>query len=487
MYRFLIGLWIAGLALQAAARPNILFIFSDDHATQAMSAYGNSLIQTPGFDRLANSGMRFTRAKVTNSICAPSRAVILTGKYSHMNGHRTNRDTFDGSQQTLPKLLGAAGYQSAIVGKWHLKSEPTGFEYWHVLPGQGDYYNPKFRTPKGISRPVTGYCTDLITDHALEWLETKRDKQRPFFLMLHHKAPHGKWDPAPRHLNLFKREVFPEPMTLFDDYKGRLAASQHAMGILEHLGPIRLHLVPPKSINQQQLVAWNAAYGPENAAMEAAKLGPREQTSWNFQRYIKDYFRVVTALDENITRTLDYLETSGLADHTVVVYSSDQGFYLGEHGWFDKRWMYEESLRTPLLVRWPGVVTPGSTNDEITLNLDVAPTLLDIADAPIPDDLQGASFTAQLKGESPLSWRQSMYYHYYESTGHNVAKHEGVSTKTHKLIHFYELKTWELYDLRNDPMELQNRIDDPVLADIRSELKAELQRLRKQYKLPPNS
>jgi len=468
--------------LNAAERPNILFIFSDDHAPTAISAYGNSLIKTPNFDRLANSGMKFTRALVTNSICAPSRAVVLTGKYSHLNGQKTNKDRFDGSQSTVPKWMRKAGYETAIVGKWHLKSEPTGFDYWHVLPGQGDYYNPKFRTPTGITKSVPGYATDLITDHALDWIKTKRDADKPFYLMLHHKATHGKWDPAPRHLTLFDDRTFPEPDTLFDDYKGRTkAASQHEMGIADHMGDSRLHLVPPRSINAQQLKKWNKAYDPKNATRPASPGA--EQTRWNYQRYIHDYLRVVKSLDENIGRTLDFLNANGLADNTVVIYSSDQGFYLGEHGWFDKRWMYEQSLRTPLLVRWPGVTKAGSVNDDMVLNLDFGPTMAEIAGATVPDDVQGRSFTRLLKGEPAPDWRSSMYYHYYESSGHGVAKHEGVATKTHKLIHFYEHGDWELFDLHADPKEMKSVFDDPEYTGVRSSLERELKRLRVELKL----
>ena len=483
MKRIILSIFLVGQVV-SAGRPNILFMFSDDHAPTAISAYGSKLIQTPNLDRIAREGVRFDRCLVTNSICGPSRAVVLTGKHSHLNGFKTNKDTFNGSQQTISKLMRKGGYQTAIIGKWHLKSAPTGFDHWEVLPGQGNYYNPGFKTAEGL-RKYTGYCTDIITDLTLEWLENGRDESKPFFLMYHHKAPHGKWDPAPRHLSLFDDTTFPEPETLFDDYKNRSsAASNHAMGILKHMGDARLHLVPPRSINKEQLVDWNAAYGPKNRAMRKANYNEHDQTKWNYQRYIKDYLRVVTAVDENIGRMLEYLDKSGLSENTVVIYSSDQGFYLGEHGWFDKRWMYEPSLRTPLLIRWPGKVKKGGVSDEMVSNLDFAPTMLDVAGLSIPDDMQGRSFLPMLHGREIGDWRKSFYYRYYEGSGHNVAEHEGVRDERYKLIHFHTLNEWELFDLDRDPDEMRSEYNNPEFANVRKRLEAELVRLKRLYEVP---
>ena len=398
----------------AQQQPNILFLFTDDHATKAISAYGSTLINTPGFDRIADEGMRFDRCLVTNSICGPSRAVIQTGKYSHLNGFLVNGDKFDGSQQTAPKLLQKVDYQTAIVGKWHLASLPTGFDHYEVLKGQGSYYNPMLIT-NGENVNHVGYTTDLITDRSLEWLDN-RDKDKPFFLMSQHKAPHGRWEPALRHLELFDDVTLPEPPTLFDDYSGRSpAAAGHAMGIATEMNEHRLMLKYSSKHTPEQLEAFDAYFRPRNEAFLKANLTGKEKTSWHFQRYLKNHLRCVTAIDENITRILDYLDENDLADNTVVIYSSNQGFYLGEHGWFDKRWMYEESLRSPLLASWPGVIKPGSSNGDIVSNLDFAQTFLDIASAPDPGDMQGASLVPLFKGNTPDDWRQSFYYHYYES------------------------------------------------------------------------
>jgi len=468
-------------------RPNILFIFTDDHATAAISAYGSKINKTPNLDRLAGQGMRFDRCLVTNSICAPSRAVILTGKYSHINGQLTNRNRFDGSQQTAPKLLTAAGYQTAIVGKWHLKSTPTGFEHFEVLKGQGQYYNPLLLT-NGKTIKHTGYTTDIITDRALKWLDS-RDKTKPFFLMAQHKAPHGRWEPALRHLNLFTDRDIPEPDTLFDDYKGRSAAARgHKMGIADHMGDARLMFKYSSKFTPQQLKVFDGFYKPRNDAFRQANLTGKQRTRWNYQRYIKNYLRCVTAVDQNIGRMLDYLDKNKLTDNTVVIYNSDQGFYLGEHGWFDKRWIYEESLRAPMIIRWPGTVKPATTNSDIVSNVDLAQTFLDIAGIKAPDDMQGASIVPILKGTTPDHWRKTFYYHYYESGGHGVPAHYGVTDKRYKLVHFYEpqLNAWEVFDLAKDPQEMTSVYDDPKYADVVKQLKAELTRLQKQYHVPMN-
>ena len=469
----------------AADRPNILFLFTDDHALKAISAYGGPLAKiapTPNLDRIANEGMRFNHCLVTNSICAPSRAVVLTGKYSHLNGQRTNNGKFDGSQQTAPKLLQEAGYQTAIVGKWHLKSEPTGFDHFEVLKGQGQYYNPILIT-NGENVKHIGYTTDIITDQALKWLKN-RDPNKPFYLMCQHKAPHGRWEPALRHLKEFDEIDIPEPPTLFDDFEGRSAApAGHAMGIADHMGPSRLMFRYSSKFTPEQFKVFDGYFGPRNEAIKARNLTGKEKTRWNYQRYIKNYLRCVKAVDENVGRMLKYLDDTGLAENTVVIYSSDQGFWLGEHGWFDKRWMYEESLHTPLLVRWPEVMKLGSTNDALVSNVDFAETFVDIAGTKIPKDMQGRSLVPLLKGKNPTNWRKTHYYHYYEAGGHGVPIHFGVTDGRYKLIRFPDekLDTWEFYDLKSDPMEMKSRYGDAEYAQTISDFKIELTRLRKHY------
>ena len=461
-----VGLGAAGLALpglitscgKAEARPNIIFIMTDDHASHALSCYGSRINETPNLDRIAREGMRFNNCFCTNSICAPSRAVILTGKYSHLNGVTDNRLEFDGTQQTFPKLLQQAGYQTAMIGKWHLKSEPTGFDYWNVLPGQGDYYDPVM-IEAGTKKQYTGYVTDIITDHCLTWLRDREDT-RPFCLMYHHKAPHRRWMPGPKHANLYEDIDIPEPETFNDDYRTRSAAArEQEMTIERHLNDRDLKVDPPEGLSGQEL------------------------KKWKYQRYIKDYLRCIASVDDNVGRLLDYLDESGLAENTVLVYTSDQGFYLGDHGWFDKRFMYEESLRMPLLVRYPQKIRPGSVNEDMVLNLDFGPTFLDFAGVARPADMQGRSFRRVLLDKTPKDWRTSMYYHYYEYPAvHMVKRHYGVRTQRYKLIHFYnDIDAWELYDLQEDPNELNNVYDNPAYADIVRELKAELERLQKQY------
>ncbi|MDF1658157.1 MAG: sulfatase [Verrucomicrobiales bacterium] len=479
---------LAGVS-PAAERPNILFIFCDDHATQAISAYDGplaGLAPTPNIDKIAEQGMLFRRCYVTNSICGPSRAVVLTGKYSHLNGFRNNGDTFDGSQETAPKLLGRAGYETAIVGKWHLKSEPTGFDHYEVLKGQGQYYNPRLLT-NGKMVNHEGYTTDIITDQTLKWLE-QRDRDKPFFLMSQHKAPHGRWEPAFRHLDFLEDVDVPEPPTLFDDYSGRSkAASMHEMGIADHMGDHRLMLEYSSKFTPEQFKKFDGFFRPKNEAFLAAKLEGRDLTRWHYQRYIKNYLRCVKAVDENVGRLLGYLEDHGLAENTIVIYSSDQGFYLGEHGWFDKRWMYEESFRTPLLVRWPGVVKENVENDtDLVSNLDFLPTFLEAVGAPVPEEIQGRSLVPILKGDTPDGWRKTHYYHYYESGGHGVPLHFGVTDGRYKLIRFpeKEIDDWELFDIQADPLELESRYGDSTLEEVQRSLKKELTRLRGQYELP---
>ncbi len=471
-----------GQGSQATGRPNILFIMTDDHASHAMSCYGSRINKTPNLDRIGNAGMRFTNSFCTNSICAPCRAVILTGQYSHINGLIDNAVKFDGSQQTFPKLLRQAGYETAIIGKWHLKTDPTGFDYWNILPGQGVYYNP-VTIEMGQRKNHEGYVTDILTDYALDWLKGRKE-DKPFCLMFHHKAPHREWEPGPKYLTLYDDVEMPEPATLFDDYAGRgRAAKEQDMTIEKTLTKRDLKLVTPGKLTPEQQAKWDAAYGPKIKAFEEASLQGKDLVRWKYQRYIKDYLRCIASVDENVGRVLDYLDESGLSRNTVVIYTSDQGFYLGDHGWFDKRFMYEESLRMPLLVRYPKEIRPGSVNSDIVLNLDFAETFLDWAGVPVPADMQGRSLRPLLRGRTPGDWRTSMYYHYCEYPAvHSVKRHYGVRTERYKLIHFYhDIDEWELYDLQADPDEMRNIYADPKYADVVQELTTELKRLRAQY------
>lgn len=490
------------------SKPNIVFIFSDDHAYQAISAYDSKINRTPNIDRIASEGMRFDRCLVTNSICGPSRAVILTGKYSHLNGFYQNGNRFDGSQQTVPKLLQAAGYQTAIYGKWHLASDPTGFDDWCVLPGQGHYYNPDFLTPEGKER-VEGYCTDVVTDKALEWLRNDRETERPFFLMVQHKAPHREWSPGPEHLRTFDGETITEPETLFDDYSKRAPVlADQTMTIKNHMRmgfDLKVWTEEDKStkpherffsrMTEQQKREWNEAYEPKNKEFLEANLEGDDLIRWKYQRYIKDYLRCIQSVDDNVGRILEYLDESGLAENTIVIYSSDQGFYLGEHGWYDKRWIFEESLRTPLVVRWPGQIEKGSSNEQLVSNLDFAETFLDMAGVKVPSDMQGQSLVPLLKGEEVDDWRDAFYYHYYELGTHNVAAHYGVVTDRYKLVHYYaerrdgqknEIDMWDLMDREADPLEMKSFYDDPKYKEIKSELKNKLDQLRSDLKVPSN-
>jgi len=467
------------------SRPNIIFIMSDDHAAHAVSAYGSRINRTPHIDRIAKEGIRFENCFCTNSICAPSRAVILTGKYSHLNGVRDNVVSFDGAQRTFPNILQEAGYQTAMIGKWHLKSDPMGFDYWNVLPGQGDYYNPDL-IEMGEKKRHIGYVTDIITDIALDFLENRRDRSKPFLMMLHHKAPHRNWHPAPRHLHMYDDVTFPEPETLFDDYATRSrAAPEQEMTLRDHM---RIeHDVkmgdPPQRLNDEQREAWEAAYGPKREAFLKEKPEGDALVRWIYKRYMEDYLGCIAAVDENVGRFLDYLDESGLAENTVVVYTSDQGFFLGDHGWFDKRFMYEESLRMPLVVRYPGLIESGSVSDNIVSNLDFAPTFLELAGAKIPTEMQGNSLKNLLLDEYVEEWRQSLYYHYYEYPAVHMAKrHYGVRTRQYKLIHFYyDIDAWELYDLKKDPNEINNVYENPAYTDVVTALKTEIKRLQDLY------
>ena len=518
------------------ARPNILFIMSDDHGKQAISCYGSSLtpslapslIMTPGIDRIAREGMRFDRSSVTNAICGPSRAVMLTGKHSHINGFVTNENKFDGAQQTFPKLLQAAGYRTEIIGKWHLESDPTGFDHWDVLVGQGDYWNPTFIVD-GVKTKREGHVTDIIHHEAIERLDAlaagAKERGQPFALLVHHKAPHRNWMPQPRYYQLFNGIKIPEPATLFDDYAGRsVASSMQKMQVsrdlswdydlkvsTRHLHPVdpaapAVPGVKPDPLDQWMATelsrlplaareAMHASYAPENDALAAAigSMDARALTSWKFQRYAKDYLRTAQGVDDSVGALLAELDRLAIADNTLVVYTSDQGWFLGEHGWFDKRWMYEESFRMPLVLRWPRVAAAGGVSAELVQNLDFAPTFLEAAGAAIPADLQGKSMLPLLRagGATDKPFREAAYYRFEESNGpHTVPRHEGVATARYKLIRFLDLKSadgspvLELYDLEADPDERTSLADRADHAALQAELLSKLEALRAQYQAP---
>ena len=459
-------------------RPNIIFMMTDDHAAKAISCYGGQLLQTPHIDRIANEGIRMDNCYAVNALSGPSRACILTGKFSHVNGFTDNASTFDGNQQTFPKLLQASGYQTSIVGKWHLITEPQGFDYWCILSGQheqGDYYNPDFME-NGRHITEEGYVTDVVTDKAIQFLEN-RDRSKPFCMMYHQKAPHRNWMPAHRHLGVFNDVTFPEPTTLFDNYEGRgTAAKEQDMSIEKTLTDDwdlklltrdemlkdttnRLYQVYKRMPEETQF-RWDSVYAYRIAEYRSGKLTGKKLISWKYQQYMRDYLATVMAVDENIGRLLNYLEKSGDLDNTIIVYTSDQGFFLGEHGWFDKRFMYEECQRMPLVIRYPKVIKAGSVSKALAMNVDFAPTFLDFAGVEIPEDIQGESLKPVLcdEGKIPQDWRETVYYHYYEYPAeHSVKRHYGIRTADFKLIHFYnDVDEWELYDLKNDPQELNN-------------------------------
>lgn len=486
----------------ARRRPNIVFILADDHSTGALGAYGVAHAPTPNLDQLARQGLVFDRAYAANSICCPSRAAILTGTYGHVNGVDDNGDRFDGSQPTFPKALRAAGYRTAIVGKWHLKSDPTGFDHWEVLPGQGHYYAPDLKGPDGVVRHE-GYVTDVLTDRALEWLQANCEGDQPFLLYLGHKAPHRRWMPGPEDHALFADRDLPEPATLFDDGAGRSAAfGAQTMSIARDLwmhydlkvdpgpdapeptGPDRWAEGIDGRMASGERAAWEAAYGPRNEAFAQAHLEGDALVRWKFQRYLKDYLRCIAGIDRSVGRVLAELERLGLADDTLVVYTSDQGFFLGEHGWYDKRWLYEPSLRFPLIVRWPGVVEPGRRDAHLAMNIDFAPTLCEVAGAHVPERVQGASLLPLLRGEEPQGWREAIYAQYFEVGIHDVEPQHGLRTDRYKLIRFPRLDAWELYDLERDPDELHNLAGDPGHAAIRARLEEMLTELRAAYGAP---
>ena len=496
---------LVGITFSAVAeeRPNVLFVCSDDHAPHAIGAYNGWLKPvnpTPEIDKLAAQGMVFENSFCTNSICGPSRAVIQTGKHSHKNGFMNNGNTFDWNQQTFPKLLQKAGYQTAIYGKSHLKGHPQGYDDWKVLPGQGLYYNPDLITPDGKVM-IEGHCTDVVTDLAVEWLKEKRTDDKPFMLMVQHKAPHRNWMPAERHLNLYDEVDMPEPATLFDTYETKAPGARHQeLEIDRHMDinyDLFLDLTPDftqeasqkrqdksawnnmKRMTESQLNAWFAAYKPKDGAFHKANLIGKDLVRWKYQRYAKNYLRTVRGVDESVGTLMATLEELGLDENTVVIYSSDQGFYIGDHGWYDKRWMYEESLKMPLIVKWPGVTEAGSRNTDLVQNLDYASTFLEMAGAKIPSDLQGKSLVPLLRGEG--DFREAIYYHYYEYPSvHMVPRQYGIRTDRYKLIHYYQFDEWEMYDLQQDPDELTN-IYETASPELVSTMKQKLEDLREHY------
>jgi arylsulfatase A-like enzyme len=506
--------WICAFALgismklgAAEQRPNVLFIFSDDHASHAIGAYEGwlkSVDPTPNIDKLAAGGMLFENSFCTNSICGPSRAVIMTGKHSHKNGFMNNGNSFDWNQQTFPKLLQTAGYTTALYGKSHLKGKPQGFDDWKVLPGQGLYYNPDLITPEGKVR-IEGHCTDIVTDLAVDWLKKGRDKSKPFMLMVQHKAPHRNWMPALRHLPLYDDVDLPEPPTLFDKWEDNAPPARHQELEIDRHMDLNYDLFVDltadytgspsqkrqdrsawrnmKRMSKEQLDAWRAYWGPKDKAFHEAKLSGKELVRWKFQRYAKNYLRCVRGVDDSVGRLQQTLKELKLDENTIVIYSSDQGFYIGDHGWYDKRWMYEESLKMPLIVKWPGVTKAGSREKRMVQNLDYAETFLEIAGAKVPADMQGSSLVPLLKAEAPADWRKEIYYHYYEYPSvHMVPRHYGIRTERYKLIHFYQFgEEWELYDLETDPDELTNIYGASGRNELTAGLKKQLTALQKHY------
>ncbi|WP_209329310.1 sulfatase family protein [Lunatimonas salinarum] len=494
---------------QQSKRPNIVFIMSDDHAYQAISAYDNRLIETPNIDRIAKMGILFTNASVTNSICAPSRATILTGKHSHINGKVDNHFPFDTTNVTFPQLLHEAGYQTAMFGKLHFGNNPKGFDQFKILPGQGAYYNPDFITKEEGTVRVEGYVTDIITDMTLDWLENDRKEDQPFLLMYLHKAPHREWLMAERHVEDFTRRTFPEPPTLFDDYAGRgrpareaemnLLTDMHWAGdskiypeVMDELGIEGTSSWDKEAfdrevgrMNETQRAKWDAAYRVINEEFKKAypSMTPEEQMKWRYQRYMQDYLGTIQSVDENVGRVLDYLDENGLMENTIIVYTSDQGFYLGEHGWYDKRFVYNESFKTPLLMAWPGKTPQGIRSDALVQNLDFAQTFLEAAQLTPPADMQGQSLMPFLTGTGEDWQRDAVYYHYYEYPSiHMVKRHYAIITKEYKLVHYYfDTDEWELIDRKNDPHELKNVYEDPAYSEIRKTLHEKLDALREKY------
>ena len=496
-------------------KPNIIFIMSDDHAYQAISAYDDKLIQTPNIDRLAKEGMLFTNASVTNSICAPSRATILTGKHTHINGKVDNYFPFDTTQVTFPQIFKENGYKTAMFGKLHFGNNPKGVDEFMILPGQGNYINPDFIVTNGDTITKQGYVTDIITDVSLDWLKKEAADDEPFMMMYLHKAPHRPWWPRADKFKEFTKKTFPEPETLFDDYKNRGSAAKTAeMNLLTHMMYSHDSKIRPETLAKMEGKVFpvveeypNGFYGPYNRATVEQKalydpvldsindffyenwpkMTDTEKMKWKYQRYMQDYLGSISSVDDNVGRLLDYLDESGLAENTIVIYTSDQGFYLGEHGWFDKRFIYDESFKTPLLIRWPNVVKPGSVENEMVQNLDFAQTMLEAVGITPPNDMQGESLIPLLKGNKKDWTRDAVYYQYYEYPSvHMVKRHYGIVNKEFKLVHFYyDVDEWELYDRLNDPNEMNNVYNDPAYANTVKKLKKDLIALRIKYKDSP--
>lgn len=483
-------------------RPNILFIMSDDHAEAAISAYGSELSKlapTPNIDRVAHEGAILKANYCCNSLSGPSRAAVMSGMHSHANGFMKNGNKFDGSQELLQKIMQRNGYQTAIIGKWHLNTKPTGFDYWNILHDQGEYYNPDFIDEKDTTK-VKGYVTDLITQMCKQWI-AGRASEKPFFLMMHHKAPHRNWWPAERHYHTYDHVKFPVPETFFDDYKGRDAAQKQKMNIYRDMyeghdlkmsiasGSDSLRFDPWPHLfnrmNAQQRENFNNNYRPKNDEFHAHKYNEEETALWKYQRYVSEYLATIASVDESVGEMLDYLQRQGLLENTIVIYCSDQGFYLGEHGWFDKRFMYEESMKMPFVIRYPKQIKAGTEVAKLTQNIDFAPTLLDMCGIETPPRMQGISFKPLLENKKVKNWRTSLYYHFYEFPGfHSVQRHFGVKTGRYKLICFYMTGQWELYDLKKDPTEIQNLYGQPGTEKITAQLKQEIERLQKQYNVP---
>ncbi|UII27496.1 sulfatase [Fulvivirga maritima] len=493
---------------KAKPRPNIIFIMSDDHAVDAISAYGSEvgkLAPTPNIDRLAEDGAIFTRNYNTNSLCGPSRATIITGKFSHLNGFRMNGDQFDGTQITLPKLLGQADYSTAIIGKWHLGTEPTGFDHYDIFQGQGNYYNPDF-IADGDTSVVQGYATDIVTDKGISWIEQQKDSGKPFFLMLHQKAPHRNWMAPARYYNVYDSVEFPVPSDYFREFDdSQKAAKNQIMTIYKDMyegydlkmtkkegspdlaqDPFHVEF---ERMTPEQRSAWNKAYQPKNDAFHQANLKGKDLHLWKYQRYMEEYLSTIKAVDDGVGEVLDYLEANGLAENTIVVYTSDQGFWMGENGWFDKRFMYETSFRQPFLIRYPKEIESGKEVNALTQNLDFAETLLDYAGVEIPADMQGKSFKPVLDGKvKDEEFRDALFYEFYDFPAfHMVDRHYGVSDGRYKLMHFYDANDyWEMYDLEKDPREHANVYDKPEYAEVQKRLHEKLNALMQEYKVPEN-
>ena len=492
---------MANMAM-AQHRYNIVYIMTDDHTAQMMSCYDNRYVETPNLDRVAADGVRFVNSYVANSLSGPSRACMITGKHSHKNGFTNNEHgIFDGSQQTMPKLMQKAGYQTALIGKWHLVSTPTGFDYFNILPAQGDYYNPNFINMDGSTTREKGYVTNIVTDKAIDWMEHKRDKSKPFILFIHHKACHRDWLPELKYIHEYEDKTFALPSTFYDDYKGRPAAAAQEMEIAnnDHMDIVydnKMYYPGAKTrltdtylgmigrLNSKDRAEYDYFYDSLATDFNNRHLTGKALAEFKYQRYMRDYAKVLKSLDDNVGRTLDYLKSAGLLDSTLVVYTSDQGFYMGEHGWFDKRFMYEESLNTPLVMSLPKGLKAHGDIKEMVQNIDYAPTFLDIAGAKIPSDMDGVSLLPLLEGKHPKNWRKSIYYHYYEYPAeHSVKRHYGVrSSDGYKLIHFYnDINEWELYDMNKDPNELNNIYGQKGTEKITKRLMNELIKLQKQY------